>query len=272
VKSALQSLLAVMVLVCGLGFFAWVYLRHDADLQDHKVPLDHAFLHAAHKDIVAYHVAPPPNQRPYSPAHLELLKALPPEVVIWVDIRERMDGTLIASDNATNTSHQTDDAPTLDQALEALGSHRLILNFHDNRPTSLQKISAAVEKAHAADRILVQSPEDGILKDLREAKPLWLFGTSLAQVTRLIMMSSIGLTGLSPLRGDVLVVESQAKEHLLERLSDSVISEIQRRKMKIYAGPASAEESQSLWKRGVDGVLTSQPEALLQAAGFGPNR
>lgn len=264
-RSAIKSLLLICFLVGGLGLFSWVFLRHDDSLHAHKAPLSHPFLAAAPAhDSVAYHWVPTaaPNH-PYSPEHLKALSALPEQVVLWIEVRQRLDGTMVACDSENEAA----DAPLLNHVLVGLPKHRLILNFRGNREGSVERFAKIVDETKIAERLLIQSPEDGFLKDLREARPLWLYGTSLAQVTRLIMLSSIGLGTLAPLKGDVLVVEAQnPKEHLLDRLSDSIIAEAHRRQMRIYAGPATTEEALQLWSRGVDGIMSAQPDALIKAS------
>jgi len=265
-QAAIRSFLGICVLIAGLGLFAWVFLRHDDTLHAHKVPLAHPFLAASPThDVVAYHLPAPETSKPYSPEHLKTMKELPESVALWIEVRQRLDGTMVA----TPSESEAFDAPLLKDVLAELPKRRLILNFRGNREGSRERFAKILDDAKVADRALIQSPEDGFLKDLREARPLWLFGTSLAQVTRLIMLSSIGLGTLAPLKGDVLVIESQnpKEQRLIERLTDAIISEAHRRQMRIYAGPATPEEALQLWNRGVDGVMTAEPEAAAKASG-----
>lgn len=260
-RSAIRSFIGILVLISGIGLFAWVVLKRSDAVRETPSPMAHPFLKAAPaRDVVAYHVPAPTSRKVYSHDHLSLLRELPEEVVLWIEVRQRLDGTLVAALNEAEVF----DAPLFKDVLPELGRHRLILNFRGNREGSYQRFAQVIDEAHAGDRVLIQSPEDGFLKDLRAAHPLWIYGTSMAQVTRMIMLSSIGLASLAPLKGDVVVVESPPKEHLLDRLSDDVIVEAHRRRMKIYAGPADAAEATRLWNRGIDGVLTSQPDAVLR--------
>lgn len=262
-QAAIKSLIGICVLIAGLGTFAWVFLRQDSALHANKTPLAHPFLSAAPAhDTIAYHVPPPGGAKAYSSQHLQLLRALPESVALWIEVRQRLDGTMVA----TPSESEAFDAPLLKDVLSELPAHRLVLNFRGYREGSRERFIKVVEDAKISDRTLIQSPEDGFLKDMREAQPLWLYGTSLAQVTRLIMLSSIGLVTLAPTRGDVLVVESQEKERLLSRLTDAIINEAHRRQMKIYAGPVTAEEALQLWNRGVDGVMTPQPDAVVKTS------
>jgi glycerophosphoryl diester phosphodiesterase len=127
----------------------------------------------------------------------------------------------------------------------------------------VEKISQSVTDSKASQRILIQSPENGFLKDLRTAQPQWIFGTSQAQVTRLIMLSAIGLQAAAPLKSDVFVMETRISDLTLDRLTKSMIEEIHRRKMKIYAGPGNSASLQQAINRGVDGLLSNKPAELL---------
>lgn len=260
---ALRNLINITLLIAAIGILAWVFLRHSETVQETKIPLDHPFLRATKRDLVAYRLPVQATQKPYSSENLATYTRLPDEVVIWLEVRPRLDGTLVAAFEEREAA----DAPLFKDVLTELirsPSRRLILNFRGNREGMVQAFAKVVDELRAGDRVLIQSPEDGFLKDLREARPLWIYGTSLAQVTRMILFSSMGLVSLAQLRGDVLVMEAPPKEHLLNRIEDAIIHEAHRRKLKIFAGPASTPaEAIQLWKRGIDGALTTQPEAVL---------
>lgn len=264
-RSALRNFLAVTWVLAMCAFIAWSYFRHQGLSAPLKTPLAHPFL-TSKNDIVAY--PPPPSSTTAMNffERLDAIAAMSKDIVLWIDIHPLLNGTLVVG---TPTIVNISDAdsnkiPTLDQVLARYTSNRLILNFHANRPGMIEEVIKSVEKANASDRLLIQSPEDGFLRDLREAKPLWLYGTSQARVTQMLMLASIGLEATAPIKGDVFVMETEPRA--LWRISDDIISEVHRRKMKIYAGPAGAQEAIQLRNRGVDGVLTSQPAELLGQA------
>jgi len=238
---------------------------HSNSVRENKVPYDHAFLRGHPRDVVAYKLPTARGLKPYSPEHLVSFLKLPEEIVVWLEVRVRIDGTLVAA----NDQLGADDAPKLEAVLGTLlqqSSRRLIINLRGHRAGVHVALAKIIDEAKAGDRVLIQSPEDGFLKDLRETKPHWLFGTSLPQVTRMILFSSMGLVSLAQLRGDVLVIETSPKEHLLNRITDEMIAEAHRRKIKIYAGPvASTEQALQLWRRGIDSVLTSEPDEVLKS-------
>ncbi len=120
-----------------------------------------------------------------------------------------------------------------------------------------------IEELDAGNRILITSAEDGILKDMREQKPEWIFGTSQAQGTRLLMFSSVGLEATIPLHGDVFVaVTSEGPRHI--QISDTILSEVARRNMKTIAGPYDdyARVQADPVARRCDAVLLRDPSSF----------
>lgn len=222
--------------------------------------------------------------------------ALDPRLVFWADIRPTRDGVLVAYreqslEAATNgrgwisftdysaitnldAAYTWKDATgatpyrgqgarisTLKELLARYPDRRFVLNFRDYKPGLDDKIIAVIDEAKAGGRVLIQSEQNGLLKDLREKKPEWLFGTSYAQVTQLMLLLPLGLEAYAPIKGDVYVTSVERNGR--ELVSDAVIAEIHRRQMKILAGPVSADEALILQEKGVDGIITDDPSALM---------
>ena len=255
-STAIRNFLMVTV---GLLFFTvtvWVILRLSAQSQPIAPPLKHAFLNGLPKNIVAYHPAGSGSEL----ERLEQAAKISEDVIVWIDTRAKRDGTMVV---ARSDDEAEKSATLLEDALKKFPRNRLIVNFRGNREGMIQAVAKSLDDAHAGDRTLIQSPEDGFLKSLREGKPEWLYGTSAAALTKFVMLSSVGLESLAPLKGDVIVIEANAKEHTLERMSESLINEAHRRSMKIYAGPAASnEQALAMWNGNIDGILTEHPQDL----------
>lgn len=271
-------ILSACLLVLTLSF--WVVLRLNGQSQPVARPMEHPFLktlpqatHQAthkttnetstqtstqniHRDVVAYH----PKGEGSALSRLMASAEISKDLVLWIDVFVNADGRLLLAENGgppeTNPT-------TLTSALEKLSENRLILNFRGNREGMVQIFAQAIDASQAGNRILVQSPEDGFLKSLREGKPQWLFGTSTPALTRLIMLASIGLESLAPLKSDVLVIEDHPKDHFLDRMTDGLINEMNRRGVKIYAGPVqSTTQALHLWNSKITGILTNDPKLI----------
>ena len=149
---------------------------------------------------------------------------------------------------------------TLKEILTAFPKRFFVVNLQDYQEGDKERIEKVLEESHASERALVTSPEDGILRDLRDDQPTWLFGTSRAQVTRLIMLSQLFLAAGAPMRGDVFVWDPSQP---LDKINDRVWSEIQRRKMKTVIGVDDAKLG-AIWSQRADAIVTSTPEKFVE--------
>lgn len=299
-KDALKSfgLVTFTILLCLI--FVWIYLRNKALNKPLPPPHEHAFL-TANKDpkgtpyLIAYgggSAERPPNTLPA----FDHAASLHPEMILWADLRPTRDGVLVAfrEESLSSTTdgkgwisftdyadvekldaafNWTDESgatpyrgqgvkvPTLKELLARYPNRRFILNFRDYKPGLDDKIIAVINEAKAGDRVLVQSEQNGFLKDLREKQAVWLFGTSHAQVTQLLILLPLGLEGLAPVKGDVYVSETSRRGRDL--VSPEVIAEMHRRRKPVFAGPASREEALELRAHGVEGLISGDPRELI---------
>lgn len=217
----------------------------------------------------------PPNSR----AAIQAAARLHERMIIWVDVQMTASGTLIAlhetmigapSQQKPTLVAFMDDADlgvgdkilTLAEAIRVAPDHRYVLNVREYRPTLDQALVQVVDEANAAGRVLIQSESDGLLRDVRALRATWLFGTSQAQITQLLMLVPFGLESVAPLKGDVYV--TPAVRDGVSLVKPEVITEVHRRGRRVFAGPVNnAAEGESLLSRGVDGLITSQPELFL---------
>ena len=236
---------------------AGLYVRQSALAEPVKEPMSHPFL-TQEGPLVVAHPGLDPKKEPGLPTFEEASK-LPDHVVIWADIHLDPSHQLVASQGDGTTVG-------LKELLASQPSRRWILNFNGNRPGMPDAIVASIDESKAGDRILVQSPEDGLLKELRERRPRWIFGTSRQQTTIMTMLSSIGLEAAAPVRGDVYVAEWEKRRGKID-LSKRVVDEIHRRRLRVIVGPVDEKaEADAFIAKGVDGVLVSRPELFLERA------
>ncbi|MES2965096.1 MAG: glycerophosphodiester phosphodiesterase family protein [Bdellovibrionota bacterium] len=301
-KSALRYFVLATLGVLLLLFAAWVYVHHNAINKPVKPPLAHPFLERLRSGqplVIAYQgssLEAPPNTM----IAFEKAAALGPDIALWVDVRPTFDGTLVVfepKDLSGETDGQgwvqlakkadldkldagyrftNDDGtsfpfrgqglkiPTLSEVLTRFPDRFLVLNFQDYRAGVDTLVVNAIENAKASERVLISSPEDGILKDLRKLRPKWAFGTSQAQATVLLMLSELRLEAAASINGDVFVGPT-AHGASLFRLSDPIAKELHRRKMKIVLGPAVDDDQALKWKaEGIEGIVTRDPSSLLR--------
>ena len=247
--SALKNLMIVIIasVICLVG--AWIYVRNSSLANPVQRPHDHPFLSGEFPALVAYGLVPP-TAFPEKKADLKKWASLPKSTLVWLPISLSHDGDLQVKD-------MDGERRALADVLRLFPSQRLVLNFLDDRPDTVGRILKLIDESGAADRILIQSPIDRLLREVRKERPRWLFGTSQALMTRFKMMASIGLVAAVPIEGDVLVMEVLPK-----KLSDyprAVIEEAHRRHLRVFAGPVSNEaEANELFALGADAVMTME--------------
>lgn len=280
-KRTLNSLFLVgLSLIATIGG-GWMYFHSKARSMPVKTPFDHPFLHLAHKDqrpLLLFRTNLP-TDIPHDLTSRFLAKAKQPlqdvNLGLWLDVRLANDGSLIVSRNELLTVGNLIGKPIELATLEecrAAGLHELIeFAPHIERfPTVLNLIA---RRPGLAKRILdlwgpppmplslantvLHSESDGVLKELREAQPSGLFGTSQSSIIQIEMLSNFGLQALVDLKSDLLISSTEELRPTPEpRLRKSTLDEAKRRGLKRYAGPTSDPSKViEMLADGYDGVL-----------------
>lgn len=307
--AAIRNVLAVSISVLICLAFTWLYLRNKGYEKTLYDPVRHPFLEVSEKNgrvpyLIAFRGSSaifPENTLPA----FDHAAALDPNLILWVDVRPTKDLVLVvfnqqslnsttegsgwvgytdfrdlhqlnagyrfqASDGSYPYRDQLLPIPTLKEVLERYPDRRLILNFSDYKPGLDKKIIELIDQLHAGSRVLIQSREQGLLKDLREQKPEWLFGSSQVQMTLLKMLTSIGLQSMTPLEADVYIAElnselnPQPASDETHLLSEASLAELKRRKLPVFVGPLSEPDlAASLLDQGVDGIITATPSTFI---------
>lgn len=127
------------------------------------------------------------------------------------------------------------DVKTLEDFLTQFPQQRFVLNIIDNHQNVHSNLNKTIQPFSPNDRILFHSDTDGIIQHLKNEKPFWLFGMSLPELTRVLTFDSIGLGPAIQVRGDVLVSPLLKLDR--EFVTESLLSEMRRRKKRILLGP-----------------------------------
>jgi hypothetical protein len=245
-SSALKNLVLVTVLclMCLAG--TWLYFRNSSLAQPIKRAHDHAFLRGKFPLSIAYGSVAP-TAFPDRHADLTNWPKLSPDVAVWIPVSLNLQGDLLVKD-------KTSGMKPLAEVIALFPGRRMVLSFLENRPDTAPRVLEIVDASKGEDRILIHSPIDRLVHELREQRPRWLFGTSAAVSTRLKMMSSIGLESAVPIDSDLLVIEQLPKR--LAEISPAVVADAHRRNLRVIAGPVdTADEAKALFDLQVDGVM-----------------
>jgi glycerophosphoryl diester phosphodiesterase len=294
-KNFILAVLSVVMLV-GIG---WIVVRNRALSKPLPHPFPHKILEASEKRkplLVALR-----GDSAHFPANSKSAfesAARNPDMLLWIDVFSTGDNELVAWTNK-DLSVDTDgkgwvnfekledlrklDAgfkttfdggktypfrgkglqiQTLKEVLAAYPDRLLVINFQDYKEGMREAVGKLFDETKVGERSLVTSPEDGILRDLREAHPTWIFGTSQAQVTRLLMLADIFVAMAAPMKGDIFV---WPPPNSVTRLTDRAWEEIERRQMKSFI-TIEKNDDVALWKTRASALVSSDPEWLANAA------
>lgn len=269
--------LVTFALIIGLGG-TWLYLRNKG-LSDPISPVRHTFFSRGER---VYLIADPAlNSDPIALPALEQAAKIHPMMILWIDVQLTNDDQLVVlklrdlvvpekgsrlvglSDFSELQQIVGQPVLKLVDVLKAFPTNRFVLNIRDYRPGLDGKLAQTIDELQAGDRVLIQSDQDGILRDLRALRPTWLFGTSQAQITQLLMLLPFGLESVAPMKGDVYV--STSSRGRPNPLTKAVGLEMRRRGRVIFVGPVeNIVEARQLRALGADGFISANPESLLE--------
>lgn len=155
------------------------------------------------------------------------------------------------------------ETPVLKEVYLKFPTQRFIVNLVDNSMDVNAALVSALKDTNADERTLVQSSTLVVMTSTKELKPEWLYGTSQADLMRLMSFDSMWVLPSTQFKGDVFI----APFSLLKRpaFNDDIISEIQRRHKKIFLGPVTSEaEFQNASRLNADGFITDNLPQLLE--------
>lgn len=271
-KRSLSSVAMVLFSLFVAFGGTWFYLRGKAQSKPVKAPFEHAFLKTIHEGG-----KPALFVQVRTPAELAALPRTTKDgkfnVGPWLDVRLAGSNQLVVSPDEilpkpqgmsveVASSAQTRQAGLYELAdfYESLRDRPAVLNLIARRPGLSQKILSVwgTGKPLSVSSTLIQSEGEGHLKELREAQPRGLYGSSQGTLIQLEVLSSVGLDGLMDLNSDVFVSSIAELRHgvYVPRVREATLNEAHRRGLKRYAGPASTKETvDELLNAGYDGII-----------------
>jgi glycerophosphoryl diester phosphodiesterase len=297
----LKTIRSLALIVLGLVFclfFTQIYL-HNKGVRETHPPLSSPFFSdvapAEKAWVIAYRGDSAHFPENTLPA-FDAAAAVDPNVILWADVRITSDlvpvifheGELASTTNGQGwlrMTHWSDIAkldpgfqfqstpgvfpfrakglqiPTLKNLLTRFPKTRFILNFMEYTPGLDEEIDTLLTQLKAGSRVIVQSEQDGFLRDMRARESMWVYGSSRAQITQFMMLLPFGLAPVAPLKADIYITDEHHKG--LDLVDDDVINEVHRRGLKVFAGPVnSADAARRLRSQGVDGIISKDPASL----------
>lgn len=143
---------------------------------------------------------------------------------------------------------------SLEEVLQKYPQQRMILNILDNARDVHTSTVDVLRKYKLGNRIVIHSQVDVVLKAIKELEPLWLYGTSQAELTRLLSLDSLAVLPAASMRSDVFIAPLKIMNR--DVFTASLNEELLRRKKKVMLGPLlSAEEFEHAQKFKPNGYI-----------------
>lgn len=216
----------------------------------------------------------------------ELTEALQqkPDMIFWMDVTTTADQKLIVFSRDFSNKEMSIEAyrgpksqaysfqqlhnmhPEIRELTDVLGKYsqqKFILNVADNVENIDKNLVEALKDLSADKRVLIQSNYNVVINSIKELKPFWLYGSSQADLMRLLTFESMWILSATPFKGDVLI----APFVLLGRpaFHEVTIEEMRRRHKKIVLGPAlDKKEFDDAARLKADGVIVENLSDFLE--------
>ncbi len=129
-----------------------------------------------------------------------------------------------------------------------------ILNIVDNAIDIDRYITEWVTKAKIENQIVITSEADIVISSLKALHPLWIYGTSLSDLAKVLTLASINLEGLVNFKRDYFITPVILRKR--EVLNPKVILEMRKRYKKVAIGPVHTDQDR-------DKAIKLQPDILI---------
>jgi hypothetical protein len=148
--------------------------------------------------------------------------------------------------------------PLLLDLLNKFPRTRFVVNCNDNVENIHLQIMQIISEAGAKDRVLFQSDYANILVSAKEVNPMMVFGSSMADLTRLKTYDSLFLLPASNFNSDVFFSPIVYRNR--ETITTDIAKEIHRRMKRIFLGPLTTkDEVLKALSFDADGLFLADP-------------
>ncbi len=129
-----------------------------------------------------------------------------------------------------------------------------ILNIEDNATGINNQVVSWVEKNKISDKSVFTSDVDVVITSLKEKKPLWIYGTSFSDLTKILTLASVRLESIASFNRDYFITPVRWDRRYV--LNHDVIGEMRRRFKKVAIGPVHTDQDRAR-------ALTLKPDILI---------
>lgn len=189
-------------------------------------------------------------------------------LILWVNVYRTQDQNILAQpwmdrNKAHNLLEQSANPtrPLLKDLLLQNPQNRFVINCNANVDGIHRQLVQVIQEAKAVDRVLLQSDYNTILTSAKELEPMMIYGSSLADLTRIKTLNALWLLPAASFKGDVLFVNLKYRGR--DNIDSDIVLEMKRRFKKIFIGPLAAQkEVQQALALGADGLFVQDPSLI----------
>ncbi len=157
----------------------------------------------------------------------------------WARDKKKFKGKFVHGYTLSELNEFYESVMPLEKAIQTIKTDHYIFNILTNDIDVHKDVISFIEKNKLEDRVLINSPIDIVIKAIKEQKPMWVYGTSIPEVSRLKSFSTLGLEAAISIRGDVFIAPISYLNRPL--VDQSMVTEIRRRKKLVFLGPIQSE-------------------------------
>lgn len=190
------------------------------------------------------------------------------DLILWVDVYRSDKGEILAKPWLDYGKRKQDlpqeaseSRPVLKDLLLKFPKTRWIINCDDNVHDIQLGLAKVIEEAQMGQNVLIQSNYNTIMESMKELLPLAVYGSSIADITRLKTFQAMWLLPAAPFKGDVMMTPLQYLKR--DTVNSEIVFEMKRRFKKVILGPLrTAEEVRAAQEMKPDGLFLADPFLL----------
>lgn len=148
----------------------------------------------------------------------------------------------------------------IQQFLEHFPQAPFLLAIHTKYPHKVSRLISQLNQFDVEKRMIVSSTHPGVIKEIREAEPSWLFALEGPKLAQAHILSALFLETLANLEGDIVIAKL---DNRTSTLTPRLVKEIARRKKPLLLETNTPSELETSWvKEATKGVLTDCPRSF----------
>jgi hypothetical protein len=191
-----------------------------------------------------------------------------PDLILWADVYRNDKGEILVKPwadfgklKAELPKDPSEARPLLRDLLSRLPEVRWIIQCDDNVHDIHLGLSKILEETKSLDRVIIQSNYNPIMEAIKEIHPTALYGSSIADITRLKTFYSMWLLPAASLKSDILFTPLKYLNR--DTVNSDIVFEAKRRFRKVFLGPLrTPEELKQAQDLKADGFFLADPFLL----------